>query len=604
MKVSDIKNLKVVSTPTISTSSMNNPFNMKVGPATQSYITGGQASVGRAAPDGGNFLTFKDRNAAIDAAKSLLFSSGVYKGLTVDAALKKWSNSGYGGNVVPALANTPIDQRTPDQQTQVLAAMETKGENDAVPAGVKRMTDFKPGQLTLVPPKTQTPPQPNTQSFASKMAGAAKNITLGIGNAGLSTLENIGQGEAALASNIPGLIGQYAKTQLTESQDVQKSGELNAPKGVAGTVGNVIGTVAPYMTGVGEEAGATTLAAKLGGAATRFAANTAIATAQTKSLAQGVETALGGEALSALGVATKAFSGTIGKMFIPKSDAEAAALQTYKAGTSFIKRVGTYLAGISKAPSTAASTAFEKGLVGTESMMGVQAKRAQSKLWSKVINPALKASNVKVDMEQFFESAATKIKASTPELTRQKSLLDALEAVKEDYAGVKQVSLSELQKFKEGFAEFVPEKAYKGQSIAGALKDVRNTLAGLARNHIYAALGDNVKQAYLDYGNLNGITALGRKAMAGGIVKAGGTFTGIKNILETLTVPIGTIAGQTLYKAGQFGEFVGAAGAATLREVLTGNSSSTNGQSQPSQSQSPTSQPTNIQPNFQQSMQQ
>jgi hypothetical protein len=128
---------------------MNNPFNIKVGTATQSYIDNGQATVGPAAPDGGNFLTFKDRSTAVSAAQNLLFSSGVYKGLTVDAALKKWSNNAYGGDLVPGLSGKTIDSLTPDEQTQVLNAMETKGENDAVAPGTLTLQGLKPGSFTI-----------------------------------------------------------------------------------------------------------------------------------------------------------------------------------------------------------------------------------------------------------------------------------------------------------------------------------------------------------------------------------------------------------------------------------------------------------------------
>lgn len=274
-----------------------------------------------------------------------------------------------------------------------------------------------------------------------------------------------------------------------------------------------------------------------------------------------------GEASKVAGKTVESAAQKLATSFIPISETEAGASQTYKAGSSFLDRVGSFLANDSKAPSTAASTAFQKGLAGTESMMGVQAKRAQGKLWTGLIKPALDQSKTEVDMPGFFKQAEEQITSSTADPTRRNALLDALSAVKEDFGDVGKISMKQLQKFKEGWAEFVPEKAYKGQNIAGALNDVRNTLAGMARSTIYKDLGSGVRQAYLDYGNLKSITALGKKAMAGSKFKGGaGNF--LHGLYEMATVPLGTIGGQALYKVGQGLEVTGLPGATTLGEVL------------------------------------
>lgn len=268
-----------------------------------------------------------------------------------------------------------------------------------------------------------------------------------------------------------------------------------------------------------------------------------------------------------LGKAAEAAGQKLGEAFIPTSEKEAGILQNYKAGTTFADRIGSLLSGDSKAPTTAASAAFSKGLMGTESQMGVQATRAQGKLWTSMIKPALENSKTEVDMPSFFDQAEQKITSETNDPTRQKQLLNALDSVKEDFGSTGKVSMKQLQKYKEGWAEFVPDKAYKGQPIAGSVNDVRNTLAGMARDTIYKELGPDVRQAYLDYGNLNGIKKLGQSAMAGSKLK-GGAGSMLHGLYEMATVPIGTVGGQTLYKAGQGLEFAGGAGAKTLGEVL------------------------------------
>jgi hypothetical protein len=247
-------------------------------------------------------------------------------------------------------------------------------------------------------------------------------------------------------------------------------------------------------------------------------------------------------------------------------------LQTYKATTPLIDRIGAILGlGGKEAPGTAASTAFDKGLVGTEQMLGVGAQKAQTKLWDNLIDPALKQSDAKITMSDFFKQAEDKITTETNDPTRKGVLLNALNSIKDDFKGVEDISLKQLQKYKEGWAEFVPEKAYKGQPIAGAVNDVRNTLAGMARQTIYGELGSNVKQAYIDYTNLYGIKQLGIQAGTGitSIIK-GGTGTSIKNILEQTTIPVGTLAGQVIYKVGQGVELLGAPGARIVRNLLYG----------------------------------
>ena len=112
------------------------------------------------------------------------------------------------------------------------------------------------------------------------------------------------------------------------------------------------------------------------------------------------------------------------------------------------------------------------------------------------------------------------------------------------------------------------EKAYKGEDITSTVNDVRNTLAGMARQDIYNVVPSNVKQAYIDYGNLHAINALADKATSGGVVKAGGTGTTLKNIFQMGAIPVGTVGGQTIYTVGQGIEFLGPQGAKTVAALL------------------------------------
>lgn len=251
------------------------------------------------------------------------------------------------------------------------------------------------------------------------------------------------------------------------------------------------------------------------------------------------------------------------KTAVPTSSIEANLLQEYKAVNPLWKRIVGITKG--KAPVTAAETAFKKSLKGTETMLGIQARRAAPKLWGNLIEPQLKKSSAIADMDTFFDEVAEKIKVRTPEPNRQADLLEALNALRGSYKG-KKATMYELQKFKEGWAEFVPEKAYKGKPIAGSFNAIKDIAAENARDRIYNILGPEVREAYLDYGNLKGIQELGQKAMTGGKLRGGwgGWFSAIKDMAIT---PVSTIGGRTLYRVGQV-EFYGAPGLKVVGDLL------------------------------------
>lgn len=346
----------------------------------------------------------------------------------------------------------------------------------------------------------------------------------------------------------------------------------------AGALGDITGTIAPYFVGGGEAklaSEAPTLIPKvldfLAQHAPQFLKDTAIATAQTGDVNKGLDTGIGAQVISLLSKPVSATGKAIYKaLAIPTSAGEARLVQAYNANTPLTTRLATALEE-AKGPITAAETAFSKGLAGTESMIGTQAVRAKNSIWKNVINPALKSVEEKVNLPNFFGEAEKQIVESTPELSRQKSLLEALSALKEDYKGVTDVSLEQLQKFKEGWAKFIPDKAYRGKPIAETFKEVQDIAAGIARNKIYSSVGDAVKRAYIDYGNLASLAEWGQKAMTGGKFK-GGTGGLLSAIKEAVLTPIATVGGQVIYKVGQGMEFIGAPGARYLSDLFNEDS--------------------------------
>lgn len=348
---------------------------------------------------------------------------------------------------------------------------------------------------------------------------------------------------------------------------------LGSPKrGLRGeilpTVGSIVGGIGGGIVG-GLAGPAGAFAGAIGGAGLGGAAGEAIqekieGKISPKEIAKRGATEAGFQAVGGVvGKGLKIAGKTLYKTAIPTSSIEANLLQEYKATNPLWKRIVGITKG--KAPIIAAETAFKKSLKGTETMLGIQARRAAPKLWDNLLSPQLKKSAGKVDMNTFFEGVRGKIIKENPEFNRQRDLLEALDSLKEPYKG-KKVSMYDLQKFKEGWAKFVPEKAYKGKPITGAFNDVKNIASGNARDRIYNILGPEVREAYLDYGNLKGLQELGQKAMTGGKFKGGfGSFwSAAKDMAIT---PVSTIGGRTLYRIGQV-EFYGAPGLKTIGDLL------------------------------------
>ena len=269
------------------------------------------------------------------------------------------------------------------------------------------------------------------------------------------------------------------------------------------------------------------------------------------------------------GRATKAIGGATVKAGIGLSAKEAPLVQAYKARNPVPTRI---LAALTDKPLsgkivTNAETALKNNLFGTETMIGIQAKRAATNIWQKVIAPALKGSPERIDMSDFIDEIAEQID-EIPELTRKNELVDALNAFKDDYRKVGKIGMEKLQQYKEGWARFLPDKVYKGRPIASSFREIQNMAASLARNKIYNALKEvEGKAAYFDYGNLKNLQAMGQKAMIGSKLKGGaGSF--ISGIYDKVVTPIATTGGLTLYKVGEGFEFVGNQGAKILGHLF------------------------------------
>src|SRR5262245_52809818 len=143
---------------------MNNPLNIKVGAATQKWIDTGQAEPGARAQDGGRFLHFASPQVGMQAAEDLLTGPN-YRNLTLDRALQKWSNKGYGGEIVQGVdPQTKVSALSPQQLSQTMEAMRVKEggytftraeapqARTSAPTRQPRMTQDTTGQIGATPP--------------------------------------------------------------------------------------------------------------------------------------------------------------------------------------------------------------------------------------------------------------------------------------------------------------------------------------------------------------------------------------------------------------------------------------------------------------------
>lgn len=362
-----------------------------------------------------------------------------------------------------------------------------------------------------------------------------KGIATGFAKGGLEIARGTSQalqglGQRALAAVTPKSLGEVRDTTGFKSLDD------NTPEG----------------QGVSELLKAKTGEEKIG----KVAANVASFFAPSSKATQ-----IGGRVLKGAGQG-------VSKLGIGISAKEAPLIQSYRARHPISQRITAAIEGktLSGKPLTNRETALNKNIFGTESMIGIQSKRGATNLWKKVVSPSLKNSNVKIKMTDFIDDIGKQVNKTT-DLSRKRQLQEALEAFADDYKDVGEISLEQLQKFKEGWATFIPDKVYKGKPIAGIFREIQNIAAQLSRNKIYNAVGDEVKAAYFDYGNLKSLQALGEKALTGGKFKGGaGTF--ISGVLDAALTPIASTGGLALYKTGKGLEFIGTKGLNTVKQIF------------------------------------
>lgn len=200
-------------------------------------------------------------------------------------------------------------------------------------------------------------------------------------------------------------------------------------------------------------------------------------------------------------------------------------------------------------PITTAETALRSGIAGTEKQLGVQAKKAADTLYNKEIAPAVKSIDGVITKEELFVPLQERI-AGVTDPSKQKAYQNAYEALLEDYANVKSFTFPQAQKLKSELAEFTPAKVFRGQDVANETRMLQADMASIIRQKTYDKLKDiNIRQKYIDYGNLLELQKVGVRALTDAGTKGG--FGGFwSTVYDSLMTPVKTIGGKVIYKIG------------------------------------------------------
>lgn len=420
--------------------------------------------------------------------------------------------------------------------------------------GAQTPTTKEPGYLSRVGSQMKgqlSEAYQSEKAFASKPDG-----TLGEGlAAGANIAKNLSGAALAPIAQLPGLrqVGEAlgkAGEAIVDTKLGNKGTNFLANKFSPETLGTA-SDVAETGLNVAGLYGAKTLATKAKPVASKAIQTVKPAIAGT------------GRALKASGEGSYGITTTLG-------EGTARALQTYKESTpTLASRIKNTVTGQTKGkPTTEANTAARYGLMGTEQEIGVQAGRYMKSIWADKVSPALSQSKGVLDMKKFFDVVEKKIIKDTPELTRRNDLVEGLTALKSEFGKVNKVKLPKLQAYKEGWANTLPEASWKGKPIASALKEVKKVASDTAREFILKNTPDEVKQHYIDYGNLKSIREAGIKSGVGDLAKKSIGRGVWQFIMDKAVTPIATIGGKILYRTGEGLEFIGESGAKTVGDIV------------------------------------
>jgi len=371
-----------------------------------------------------------------------------------------------------------------------------------------------------------TPEPTITQKAKDVAVGFAK----GVGRTATQTLTGLQDVGQAMANLIPGVDGfdpsvgiNALKPETTQGQALTKALEPTnemqkyggyAEKGVEALAGGGAGLIKDVAVG------------------------------GTKLLAKGVSPVTAG---------TKSLGRNIYETAFTPNVKEAESILAYEASQpsmfSSLFGAGAMKGNPAFKPITVAETALRSGIAGTEKQVGTQAKRVADTLYNKEIAPAVSGIKGTITKEELFAPAEERI-ANMVDPSKKVAYQNALDSLKEDYANIANFTFKDAQALKSELAQFTPAKVFRGQDVANETRMIQADMANLIRQKTYEALKDvNIKQKYLDYGNLQELQKVGVKAISESGTKGG--FGGFwSTVYDKAMTPVKTVGGKVLYRIG------------------------------------------------------
>ncbi len=262
-----------------------------------------------------------------------------------------------------------------------------------------------------------------------------------------------------------------------------------------------------------------------------------------------------GKTLATTGAITEKAGKSLVSATFPPTASQAKSILDYKSTTPLLKRVQLAAKSAEKAPITPSEVALKYNLVGlSRSEIGAKAKRVANQLFENQVNPVINGIEKVVKPKEIFDRVKKTI-SKIADTSKKKSLLNALDSLKDDYKNVSRLSYKKLDQIKSEMAKGLPAKVWKGQDIAGELNNVRKMFSDEARKLIRKELPDNVKRIYDEYGSLLSIMEKGEKSLQRGLDV--GILGLTSEAIRRGATPLTTIGGKAINKAGEIIKGVG-----------------------------------------------
>lgn len=241
----------------------NNPFNIKFGSFAAKF---GATKENKPALDGGSFATFPTVDAGFAAAKGLLTGKS-YRGLTVDQAMKRWSNKGYGGEIYPEIAAMQVGQLS-DNQLNELQRRQVVREDRNYAKKLGMLTNLPKyrygGSLPRMAAGGLVPLNPRSYNTNNQLASGLGRYTTNpalnnvIQQNSISPSTNVDSGmNTGLITAGLGLAGEAVGMLDSNPKKVNQPANIGAGALKGAAAGATMGSVIPgWGTAVGAAAGA------------------------------------------------------------------------------------------------------------------------------------------------------------------------------------------------------------------------------------------------------------------------------------------------------------------------------------------------------------